>query len=88
MVPLPLSARFLLEPTTRIIDLSESDEDILMGMKQKGRYNIRIAEKSGVAVSQVPPTKENIDIFYALLSDTLGRNKFSGNSRTYYSALV
>ncbi len=39
-------------------------------------------------VSHAPPTGENIDIFYALLSDTLDRNHFSGNSRAYYEALL
>ena len=36
---------------TLMIDLSKSESDILSQMKQKGRYNIKIAEKHGVKVS-------------------------------------
>ncbi len=46
LVPLSPHARYLLESTTRLIDLSQSEIEILAGMRQKGRYNIRIAEKS------------------------------------------
>ncbi|MCB0120221.1 MAG: peptidoglycan bridge formation glycyltransferase FemA/FemB family protein, partial [Anaerolineales bacterium] len=35
---------------TVMVDLSASEEEILMRMKQKTRYNVRLAEKKGVTV--------------------------------------
>ena len=37
---------------TRVINLTDSEENILAQMKQKGRYNIRLAEKHGVTVEE------------------------------------
>lgn len=37
--------KYLLEPTTRLIDLTQTTDEILADMKQKGRYNIKLAEK-------------------------------------------
>ena len=42
-------------------------------MKPKGRYNIRLAERSGVTVSWVDPTPEHIDVFYRIFTETLER---------------
>lgn len=57
-------------------------------MKQKGRYNIRIAEKSGVTVEQVPSTSENLDTFYHLLTETTERDRFAANSPAYFQTFL
>lgn len=71
-----------------MINLLQAEETILADMKQKGRYNIRIAEKNGCIAAHVPSTEENLDIFMKLLSETLERDNFSGNSREYYKHLL
>lgn len=71
-----------------MIDLTQDEETILARMKQKGRYNIRVAEKSGVIVEQVPPTSENLDIFYRLLTETTERDRFTANSSTYFQTFL
>lgn len=53
-------------------------------MKQKGRYNIRLAEKKGIRICEVDKTEENIHIFYTLMEETTQRDKFSGNTEDYY----
>lgn len=79
-----------LMPCTRIIRLTwlQSTGDILDQMNEKWRYNLRLAEKRGVTIERVPPTDENIDVWMRLLSDTLSRDNFSGNSRKYYESFL
>ena len=57
-------------------------------MKPKGRYNIRLAERSGVTVSWVDPTPEHIDVFYRIFTETLERDSFAGNSLSYFTELL
>lgn len=80
--------RTFIEPYTRVLLLQKSSEDLLAEMKQKGRYNIRLAEKNGCDVRRVSPTPEMLDIFMELLEETLERDGFSGNSRKYYESLL
>ncbi len=77
-----------LTPHTRLIDLSLSSEEILAQMHEKGRYNIRLAEKRWVTVRSMEGTEENIDIWMNLLAETTGRDGFSHNSRTYYEVFI
>ncbi|NUQ85856.1 MAG: peptidoglycan bridge formation glycyltransferase FemA/FemB family protein, partial [Anaerolineales bacterium] len=45
-----LSKHNIQPPRTLIVDLRGNEEEILARMKQKTRYNIRLAEKKGVTV--------------------------------------
>ena len=53
-LPLPFrrAAADIQPPDTVVVDLAPSEQGILAAMKPKWRYNIRLAEKRGVAVSQ------------------------------------
>lgn len=77
-----------IEKQTAIIDLKQDSKAILAHMKPKGRYNIKVAEKAGIDVEQVPFTEANLDIFYAILSETLERDQFSANSREYFRVFL
>ncbi len=87
-LPYSCQTKYLLEPVTRLLDLGQSDEELLADMKQKGRYNIKLAEKNGCEVRRVSPTSENIDVFYGLLRDTTDRDGFSANGKAYYEHLL
>ena len=76
--------RHFLTCYTRILDLSASEEALFKAMHEKGRYNIRIAEKSHVHGESVKATRENIDSFVWLLKETTLRDQFAHNSRSYY----
>lgn len=65
---------------TIIVDLGGDEEDILARMKQKTRYNIRLASKKGVKVS----TSENLEIFFNLMQTTGERDQFGIHSLGYY----
>lgn len=77
-----------IEKHTAVIDLTQDEEAILSKMKQKGRYNIRIAEKSGVTVEQVASTPDNLDTFYRLLTQTTERDRFAANSPAYFQIFL
>ncbi len=65
---------------TSLIDLAQTEEEILAGMKQKTRYNIRLAEKKGVTV-QLSYDLEN---FHRVSQVTAERDGFFVHSRDYY----
>ncbi len=80
--------RYFLEPYTRIIDLTQSEDEILWNMHEKGRYNIRLSQKRWVHTRWVEHTPENIKIWMELLADTTSRDGFFQNSQTYYEVFL
>lgn len=69
---------------TRILDLTVSEEEILAQMKPKGRYNIGVAEKSGVTVEQ----SEDVESFFSILQGTAERDQFSRKPQLHYEAFI
>jgi lipid II:glycine glycyltransferase (peptidoglycan interpeptide bridge formation enzyme) len=67
-------------PRTIIIDIRGSEEEILAKMKQKTRYNIRLAEKKSVIVR----AWDNIESFHKMMLVTGGRDGFGIHSLEYY----
>ena len=65
---------------TATLDLSQSPEAILAGMKQKTRYNIQLAAKKDVVVS--PST--DVRIFAELMRTTSERDRFGVHQEGYY----
>ena len=70
--------------TSLIIDLDQTEEEILKQMKPKGRYNIKVAQKHGVTVKE----SQNIDVFHDLLKKTSGRDGFSVHPKNYYQKML
>lgn len=69
-------------PRTTVVDLRPSEEEILNRMKQKTRYNIRLAERKEVRVRQ--GAADDLDIFSALMQATGNRNEFGVHQPAYY----
>jgi len=67
-------------PRTVIVNIKGNEEEILARMKQKTRYNIRLAEKKGVIVR----TWDDIESFHQMMLITGGRDGFGVHSREYY----
>lgn len=73
-------------PATRIIDLTTTHDELLSQMHQKGRYNIKIAQRDGVTVR--PGTPDDIDAFYALLKSTSARDVFTISPKSHYARFL
>ena len=69
---------------TLVLDLTQSLEQILAGMKQKGRYNIKLAEKKGVKIHE----SKDVDAYFKILTQTLKRDKFSGHEKDFYKKMI
>lgn len=76
----------ILPSTTIYLDLSLSEDEILMQMKPKTRYNIRLAEKKGVCVKRVGLDK--ISIWYDLYKETALRNGLYINDIEYFTSVL
>ena len=65
---------------TVLVDLNGSEDELLGRMKQKTRYNIRLAQKKGV---EVHPSID-LDAFYRLMVTTSQRDGFGVHNLDYY----
>jgi len=76
---------------TLMLDLEKPKEDLLKEMKQKTRYNIRLAEKKGtkitnyeLCVDNKKEFKEKFERFWELAEETSRRDKFRSHNKDYY----
>jgi len=56
-----------------VVDLRPSEEELLATMHPKGRYNIRLAQRHGVAIR----SSSDAATFYSLYVETAKRERFS-----------
>lgn len=76
-------ARSIQPRRTVVISLDGSEEEILSRMKQKTRYNIRLAEKKEVVVKP----SNDVGEFYQMAQATARRDAFGVHHRSYYQAV-
>ncbi len=74
------SRRAIQPRRTLVVDLTPPEEEILARMKQKTRYNIRLAARKGVVVRP----SQDIAAFHALMQTTGQRDGFAVHSLAYY----
>jgi len=70
---------------TVLIDLTPSEEALLARMKQKTRYNIRLAEKKGVTVRV--GKEEDLSMLYKMYVQTSVRDGFVIRDEGYYKTV-
>jgi lipid II:glycine glycyltransferase (peptidoglycan interpeptide bridge formation enzyme) len=75
-----LSNQEIQPPRTLVVDLGGTEDQILSRMKQKTRYNIRLAGRKGVVIRKM----NDIDTFYALMQTTGERESFGIHRKAYY----
>ena len=82
------SYKKFIQEYTVFIDLTKSLDDIRADMKQKGRYNIKIAQKKEISCDFFPNTPQNREQFFSLLTQTSQRNGFSVSSMAYFEEIL
>jgi peptidoglycan pentaglycine glycine transferase (the first glycine) len=70
---------------TVLLDLAPSEEEMLARMKQKTRYNIRLAEKKGVSLRV--GTQEDLPTLYRMYAETSVRDGFVIREEGYYQTV-
>jgi peptidoglycan pentaglycine glycine transferase (the first glycine) len=78
---------------TLILDLSKTEEELLSGMHPKTRYNVRLAEKKGVKISNVEflisnGKNEEFEKFWKLMEETVKRDGFRLHGKEYYRKML
>ncbi|HID92219.1 TPA: peptidoglycan bridge formation glycyltransferase FemA/FemB family protein, partial [Candidatus Peregrinibacteria bacterium] len=69
---------------TLMINLELEENEILAQMKQKGRYNIKLARKKGVVIEE----EKDVENFWNLMLETSKRDGFRSNKKHVYSDLL
>ncbi|ADN01302.1 lipid II:glycine glycyltransferase FemX [Spirochaeta thermophila] len=72
-------------PSTVLVDLCLSDEDLLSSMHHKTRYNLRLAQKKGVVVRE--EGEEALPLWYRMYEETARRDRIAIHSFEYYAHL-
>ena len=80
------SHRPLFTKYTFVLDLTPPEEELLAAMHSKTRYNIRIAQKRGVTVSEDDSDKAFAS-YLALSEETTHRQGFYAHNRLYHKTM-
>jgi lipid II:glycine glycyltransferase (peptidoglycan interpeptide bridge formation enzyme) len=80
------SPRDLLPADTVLVDLADSEDAILARMHHKTRYNIRLAERQGVVVSE--GTVADLPAWYDLYVATMSRNQLTALPCAHFQAML
>jgi len=70
---------------TVVMDITADEQSLLAAMKPKTRYNIRLAGRRGVKVTNIEAGY--LDQIYSLYRETASRDGFIVRPRTYYQSL-
>jgi lipid II:glycine glycyltransferase (peptidoglycan interpeptide bridge formation enzyme) len=78
------SSQTVQPPSTVVVDLRGTEDEILARMKSKWRYNIRLAQRKGVSVRAAGPS--DLPTVQRLMRITGERDGFEVHSAEYYAA--
>jgi lipid II:glycine glycyltransferase (peptidoglycan interpeptide bridge formation enzyme) len=70
-----------------MLDVRPDEKMLLSQMKEKWRYNIRLAGRKGVVVRQ-GTTREDLDAYYRIYQVTSERDKFHINQESHYEDVL
>ena len=71
--------------STIFVDIKNTEDEVLSGLKQKTRYNIRLAERKGVKVESRDINDDSIDLMYELMQATRQRGGYFLRPKSYFA---
>ena len=80
---LHVSSHPLFTSWNQVLDISKSENELLAAMHPKTRYNVRLAAKKGVTVTEMT-NNEGYAIFEKLYFDTTKRQEYRGHLPAYH----
>ena len=83
----PLADKYLETRDTRCIDLRPAEAAILAQMKPKGRYNIGVARRHGVSITE-DSSPQGIADFLNIYKDTVARQGMTAKPPEYFQTLM
>ncbi|MBI4999498.1 peptidoglycan bridge formation glycyltransferase FemA/FemB family protein [Candidatus Gottesmanbacteria bacterium] len=97
IAPHPQTHQFLIENGCRLgrplftkytfqIDLTSSEEQLLATMKEKTRYNVKLAQKHGVIVKE-DNSPAAVETYLKLTLETTKRQKFFAHNKRYHELM-
>lgn len=69
-----------------IINLNKSEEELLLGLKQKTRYNLNLASRHGVKI-RISQEASDIENFWQLTKQTADRDGFRPHAKEHYKKM-
>ncbi len=78
-----LSPKPLFTKYNFVLDLTKSEDELLAQMKEKTRYNVRLAEKRGVEIA-VHTDDAAFEVYQRLYFETTKRQKYFGHTLEYH----
>lgn len=76
----------ILPKDTLFIDLKKQENDILMQMKSKTRYNIRLSQRKGLKIRKAEMSE--INLWYSLYEETCLRNGIFLDTSDYFKTVL
>ena len=83
---LQLSHHPLFTKYTFVLDLTKPEEELLMAMHHKTRYNIKLAQKHGVVVKENNSQKA-LEVYLKLTAETTNRQGFYAHNEQYHRTM-
>ncbi len=69
-----------------VLNISKSENELLAGMHQKTRYNLRLAEKRGVEIRE-DNSPEAFERYWELMKETTDRQGFYAHTKSYHQKM-
>lgn len=69
-----------------LVNLNKGEEELLSEMKERARYNVRLALRKGVKVS-IRDDEAAFQTFLSIFFETVNRQKFFGRAPKYYQTI-